>query len=194
MATELHPLPASASPPVRTGLAGVWDRVVGPGATRAENALIVIASLLGGLGVAASLAAEKRSMGVIVAAALIGFDVVGGAVANATTTTKRWYHRPGSSEVHHLGFVSLHLVHVALVAVLFRGGDLAYFAAVSGYLVAASAVVALTPVELKRPAAAALFAVALLGWTYLLGPTPGLGWFVPLLFMKLLVGHMVPSL
>lgn len=48
----------------RTGLPGLWDRLVGPGATATENAG---------------------------AAALMGADLSGGVWANATPAPTRWY-------------------------------------------------------------------------------------------------------
>jgi hypothetical protein len=126
--------------------------------------------------------------------ALIGADVIGGAVCNMTETTKRWYHRPERRPRDHLSFIALHLLHVVAVAWAFRGTgfDVAYALTIGGWLLASAILVLYAPAALRSPLATTLYAVALGLSLYALGPTPGLEWFVPLLFVKLLIGHAVP--
>src|SRR5271166_278729 len=104
----------------RNGILGTWDRLVGPGMPANETALIVASSLFGALLAALRLSALKMSPLHIVIGIAIAFDVIGGAVCNSTTTTRRWYHRPGTGWRSHLAFVLPHLVYVGLVAWLFR--------------------------------------------------------------------------
>lgn len=84
-------------PAPRRGLAGEWDKFVGPGQIRAELWLIIIPSLLAGLGL--PLYAIWLGLGwttaQLVVAGLMAFDLTGGVVTNATSTAKRWYPRPG---------------------------------------------------------------------------------------------------
>lgn len=186
--TVITPLP-------RRGLLGSWDRLVGPGMSRAENALVLSA---GGVGsVAATLWAmdAEADWFAVLIAAILGLDVIGGAVCNATDTTKRWYHRPEAAPAHHFGFVVLHVAHVALVAWAFRGSafDFSYFAVIGGAVVVCSLLVLASPLYLKRPVAAGLYLVALALAFYGVGPTPGVEWFVPALFLKLHIGHLVPE-
>lgn len=178
----------------RPGLLGSWDRFVGPGMSVGENVLMVGSTVVGGMLVAAHLNAMGLSWPLVLLGALIGADVIGGAVCNMTETTKRWYHRPKQRSRDHLGFITLHLLHVVAVAWAFRGEgfDAAYALTVGGWLIASAALVLYVPASLRRPLATILYAVALGLSLYALGPTPGLEWFVPLLFVKLLIGHAVP--
>jgi hypothetical protein len=104
----------------RGGLVGLWDRLIGPGATPAENTLIVISSISGALAAALWLWLLEFDSLHLAVGAILGFDIIGGAVCNATDTTKRWYHRPEATWVQHLAFVFPHLIHVAIVSWLFR--------------------------------------------------------------------------
>ncbi|MDB9528690.1 hypothetical protein PN498_22045 [Oscillatoria sp. CS-180] len=45
--------------------------------------------------------------------------------------------------------------------------------------------------DLQRPIALGLYGLALIGDRYLLTPTPGLEWFLPLFFLKLLISHLL---
>lgn len=185
----------TAAPPVpRPGAAGLWDHLVGPGATRAENLLVLGSAAAGTAATGAYLAWRGAAPALVAVGCVLAFDLLGGVVSNATETTKRWYHRPETGVLRHLGFVLSHVLHVLVAAWLFRGGDWAFFAVTSAYLVAAAGVLAGTSTYLKRPVAMLCYLGALGLWIYLLGPTPGLEWFLPVLFLKLLVGHMVPEL
>ncbi|MFZ0613588.1 MAG: hypothetical protein WAM73_15220 [Desulfobacterales bacterium] len=54
---------------------------------------------------------------------MLAFDIVGGVTTNATSSAKRWYHRSGQTALNHMGFIALHLLHIFLVAWLFRKLD-----------------------------------------------------------------------
>jgi hypothetical protein len=123
--------------------------------------------------------------------AILGFDLVGGVLTNATAAAKRWYHRPGQGWQQHMGFVGVHLVHIGLVALLLRGGDGLFFAGVASYLLLAAGLILASPLYLQRPVALGLYGLALLGDRYLFAPTPGLEWFLPVFFLKLLVSHLL---
>lgn len=185
---------SAAVPAPRSGLPGSWDRFVGPGMGWQENALVIGAGSLGAVLTAWALAAQGASILLVLLGAVIALDVVGGAVCMATQTTKRWYHRPGVTATQQASFVCLHLLHIGMVAWAFRGEgfDLAYAAAVSICLVSAMAAVLATPRRLKLPVAVTFFLAATGLALGVLGPTPGLEWFVPVLFVKLLIGHLIP--
>jgi hypothetical protein len=123
--------------------------------------------------------------------ALICGDLFGGAVANASHTTKRWYHRPGQGFRQHFGFTALHVGYVALIAWLFRGLDAWYFAGVSLALLLSAVAVLRAPRDLRRPIAAGLVAGAAVAGA-LTGP-PALAWFLPVLWLKLIAGHAIPE-
>lgn len=64
----------------RSGLPGAWDRLVGPGATKLENAGTLGAAFLGvAVGLYGGPSAKNRGPLRRVAAALIGADLFGGA-------------------------------------------------------------------------------------------------------------------
>lgn len=182
------------SPP-RSGRVGYLDRLTGPGATPAELWLQFLPAL--GALVAAPVYAltlpvqwSGLQLGLM---ALLGLDLVGGVLTNATVSAKQWYHRPGQGWQQHLGFVALHVIHIFLVAWLFRGGDWGFFGAVAGYLLGAATVIVFSPHRLQRPVALGLFGVVLLCDRYWLAPTPGIEWFLPFFFLKILVSHLLPE-
>ncbi len=182
-----------ASPAPRSGWQGQLDRVIGPGATAAELILQFVPSV--GAAIVLPLYAATLSidwspwqLGLI---AILGFDLVGGVLTNATAAAKRWYHRPGQGWQQHMAFVCVHLFHIGLVALLLRGGDGAFFAGVSSYLLLAAGVILASPLYLQRPVALGLYGLALLGDRYVFVPTPGLEWFLSLFFLKLLISHLL---
>lgn len=184
---------ASEPPPPRSGFLGFWDRFVGPGTTPAENNLTLLSGLLG-TAFALWLLLDQRASGLqLVLAGLLAFDIFGGVVANATRAAKRWYHRPGVRPYDQLGFVALHLVHLGLVAWSFRAGDWLFFGIFALVLLLSTLLILRAPPYLKRPLALALYMASLLLSLYAFGPTLGLEWFIPLLFLKLLVSHLIPE-
>lgn len=178
----------------RPGPLGLWDRLIGPGMSMGESVLLLSATLGGSALVALHLSSLGYAWPLVTLGALIEADVIGGAVCNMTETTKRWYHRSGQRARDHFGFIALHLLHVAVVAWAFRGAgfDAVYAVTIGGWLMAAAIIVLSAPTTLRSPVATALYAVALGLSLYVMGPTPGFEWFVPLLFVKLLIGHAVP--
>jgi hypothetical protein len=180
-------------PEPRTGIAGYWDRFVGPGATDSE----LLLAFLGALAAAAAVPLYARTAGIpwtalqYAVAAFLAFDLVGGVVTNATQSAKRWYHRPGQGTRDHLAFVAVHGLHIALATWLFRGADWFFFLLVYGGLLLGAVIVLTVPLYLQRPVALLCVCVAFFLGLYGVAPTPGLEWFVPLLFLKLLVSHLV---
>lgn len=63
----------------------------------------------------------------------------------------------------------------------------------SGFLVAASALLMVTPLYLRRPAGFGLYAASVLLSLYAFVHPPGMEWFLPLFYLKLLLGHMLPE-
>lgn len=178
----------------RRGLIGSWDRFVGPGMSNGEHNLLIGSTVVGAALVALHLSVLGLAWPFVLLGALIGADVIGGAVCNMTETTKRWYHRSGQRPRDHLSFIALHLLHVGIVAWAFRGAgfDATYALTIGGSLLASAIIVLAAPTTLRSPLATMLYACVLGLSFYALGPTQGLEWFVPLLFVKLLIGHAVP--
>ena len=180
-------------PPPRSGFKGWLDRITGPEATTEELLVQFVPSLVFAL--VAPIYAYNLSLdwtpfqlGLI---SLLGFDLVGGVLTNATSSAKRWFHRPEQHWHHHLAFVCVHIVHIFLVALLFRELDWIFLVTISSYLIASSILILRIPLYLQRPIAFGLYGLALLGNCYLFSPTVGLEWFLPLFFLKLLVSHLL---
>jgi len=180
-------------PQPRGGLWGSVDRFFGPGTTQGEwwiQTVFVVGMTIG-------LSMIIWSMNLVwtvwqyAFALLAAFDLSGGIVTNATSSAKRWYHRAGQGLREHMGFIAIHVAYFLLVAVLFRHNDWLYFAAFSIYLLGTSFLVLKLPLYLHRPAAYCLYAVAILVSMYVFQPTRGLEWFIPFIFLKLLVSHLV---
>ena len=180
----------------RSGLAGLWDRFIGPNATPAENTLIIASAIAGAIAATWRLSLLGFSGVPLAVGAFLGLDVIGGAVCNTTDTTKRWYHRPEVTWTQHIAFVLPHVAYIAAVAWLFSsssGFDWYYFELMSAYLMVAAAVVLTAPVYLKRPTATIMYLLGVGLGLYQVGQTLGMEWFIPALFLKLLIGHLVPE-
>ncbi len=180
-------------PKPRKGWRGVWDAFIGPGATAAEEWL----QLLGGLVLSAMALLvffmrfpSEATLAQIIILTILAFDLSGGIITNATSTAKRWYHRDGQGWWQHFVFVLPHGLHLALLVWLFPGLTWWFFLLFYGYLVATTLLILHTPLYLQRPMAFICYAgVLLLNMVY--APTPGLEWFVPFLFLKLLISHLL---
>lgn len=184
-------------PEPRPGLAGAWDKFIGPGATDAELWLQLV-GMVGLTAVLTLINLNQRSDlnwsgWQWLVFLLFAFDLSGGIVTNATATAKRWYHRAGQRFRYHFGFVAVHGLHLAAIAWLFRDGDWLYFAVYYGWLLVGTAVLLRTPQYLQRPLALLLYSSTLLLNISLLQPTSGLAWFIPFFFLKLLVAHLLPE-
>ncbi|NGP53539.1 hypothetical protein [Thioalkalivibrio sp. XN8] len=179
-------------PNPRKGLPGILDRFAGPGATPAELALQFLLPLVAaGAAVAyAALAVGAWSGVQYVLCALLAFDIVGGIITNATSSGKRWYHRAGQGFSRHFGFVMLHLGHLAIVSWLFLTLDLLWLVTTGMYLLIASLTIILVPLYLQRPVALVMYAGSIPLALYVLASPPGLEWFLPLFYLKLLVAHL----
>ncbi len=180
-------------PPPRPGWRKEIDTFLGPGTTRAELTLEWIVSLAGGLGMLAYALLQPLGWNgwQTAVAVLLAFDLAGGVVTNATSSAKRWYHRPEQGFRQHFTFVAVHGIHLILVAWLFRAGDWAWALSWFAFLMAASALILAIPLYLQRPLAFSLFGSGLLLWLYLDAPIPGLEWFIPVFLLKLLVSHLL---
>lgn len=191
--TQLQTAPIQwQAPEPRTGLAGLMDKFIGPGATRAELILQFLFPLLA----AAAAAVYAHQSGATwsalhyTVAVILALDMVGGVITNATAAAKRWYHRQGQDMNHHMQFVSAHFLHLVVVAWLFVDGGLLWGIISGVYLLAAAGAILTVPLYLQRPVALTTYAGALLLSIYFLQQPLGLEWFLPLFFLKLLVSHL----
>ena len=171
-----------------------WQRLIGPDSTPAESRGAIICGLVGAA-VAVVLAVVRTDEITPVGVAVLGVlaaDVVGGVWANATSSTRRWYHRPCAGFWSGVGFEILH-VHPFVVAWVVPG--FGWVPAAVLYLGTLVAYVAVdrAPAGLSAPAASV---GALAVFTAVLATYPvlaGIEWFVPAYLLKLLVGHAVPA-
>ena len=180
-------------PEPRAGLAGALDKFFGPGTTRAEAWLQGIFAVAAGIAlpIYAALKGFDWTPLQYLVATYLAFDLTGGIVTNATSSAKRWYHRQSQGFASFLGFVALHTAYVFVVAWLFRSMDWTFFVAVSLGLVGAAYLVLRTPLYLQRPLAFGLVATSFGLGIYVFSPVPGLEWFVPFLFLKLIVNYLL---
>ncbi|MEU8760058.1 hypothetical protein [Streptomyces sp. NPDC048659] len=185
-------------PDAPPGLAGRLERFMGPGKSRAESAveaagLVLCGSLLA-VGVGTSGLWHAWSAAQCAVVALIGLDLIGGVLTNATNAAKRWYHRPApGARRTRLLFVSAHLLHLLAMGLVVLSGDWRWTLGNGALLLAGAAVVEFTPLQLKRPASMAVLMAAVLVNLFWLEVPAALAWFAPLFFLKLLVCHLVPE-
>lgn len=133
-----------------------------------------------------------------IVALVLAFDVGGGLVSNALNSCKRFYHTPAKREEGKLGvalkqpmlFAALH-VHPFVVGGMYGGGDWAYGAAWYASLLLSAALVLRSPLYLRRPLSLLLVMLSFLASLYGFEPIAGFEWLMPLLFMKIVYGHLV---
>lgn len=185
-------------PPTSTGPLGRLERFMGPGKSPSESAVEIV----GAGGCAVLLATGVWSSGIHrewnglqwTVVVLIGLDLLGGILTNATNSAKRWYHRqdPGARRARLL-FVGAHVLHLAAMGLLVLGGDHGWTLGNTALLLCAAVVVEFTPVHLKRPVAMACYSAAVVVNLFWLPVPAALAWFAPLFFLKLLVCHLIPE-
>jgi len=183
-------------PPSPPGWAGRLERFMGPGKTKAESAVEVG----GGVAVALVLAAllwradprpdwSALQWAVV---AVVGLDLIGGVLTNASNSAKRWHHRQNPrGRRSRLTFVGAHVLHLAAIGLVVLDGDWAWTLGNAGALMVGAVLIESAPVALARPVSMACYmAVVLLNLGWLEVPV-ALVWFAPLFFLKLLVCHLV---
>ena len=179
-------------PEPRKGLAGQWDKFIGPGATTAEQLIALLPALLGSSGIVAYAVVKDLNWDLTqyIFAFLVTFDIIGGVLTNATSAAKRWYHRKELTHSKHLGFIVIHIIQIVIVSWLFRDLDILYIGVVYFYLMISATIVTLVPLRMQRSTALLLVCGSFIISLYVLSPTPGFEWFIPVLFIKLLVSHL----
>ncbi|MEU3275232.1 hypothetical protein ABZ639_30645 [Saccharomonospora sp. NPDC006951] len=173
--------------PLRSRLNAV---LVAPGASAAELRLSYGAAVSGLVFAAAVALANGLSVLQSVVLLVLGFDLVGGVVVNATTAASRRFHDAGSSRWRPILFVAAH-VHLFVVAALFPG--LPWLTAVVLYLgtLGSGLLAVLAPPRLRVPVAFTGAAALLVLATALLPVPAELAWISPLLTVKLLLAHLL---
>jgi hypothetical protein len=166
--------------------------LVAPGATAAESALCYGAAAAGAVLAATGAAGAGLPPWPVAVLAVVAFDLVGGAVVNATPAASRRFHGPAGSDRRRLAFVAGH-VHLFVLALTVPGFGWAAAALTYGLVLAGAVAVLAAPRPLRRPVA---FAVTAVGGpaALLAAPVPAvLAWVTPVLMVKLLLGHLLPG-
>ena len=170
--------------------------LIAPGATGAETALGYGAALCGS--VAMIVLALHADLSVLQTAVLtlMGFDLCGGAVVNATRAAGRRFHCPEQRARRSLLFCAAH-IHILVLAAIFPLFSMT--TAVQFYigLVASCAAARCAPPRLRSPIAYATATVLLMTWNIappLAGAVlpPYIAWVLPVMTIKLLLAHLVP--
>ncbi len=180
-------------PPPRDGLIGEWDKFVGPGAARWENAGTLGFAALGAVTAPALVKRQRPEANPLelAAASAVGLDLGGGTWCNETPSCKRWYHRAGSRGRDRVAFAALHLY--PFLAELVSGRRQWRSAAVSySTLVAGAAILELASAEKRRSTAWGLYTIWLAGTSVVAPPPAGYAWLPSVLGFKLLLGHGTP--
>lgn len=177
----------------RSGIAGLEDHLLGPGASGPERLLVWCVTIISPLVLilVVNLSQANWSLLQQVLGAIIIADLAGGVIANSTASGKRWWHRPGQGFKQHLLFNALHL-HPIVIAYFFLDGDWSYLYVNYGYLLLASVVLFTIQIDLQRPVAL-LSTCLIIVVNTLIFPLE-LAWFAVFYFMKLLVAHNVKEL
>jgi hypothetical protein len=126
------------------------------------------------------------------------------AIVSYWACLRRW-HRPGQTTFHHLSFVAVHAIQLGLITWLHRPVptrafpkwyhkiDWKYFVVNYGFLMGSTLALQFFPEDLKRPAAFAMTTASFILNATLDGTAPGMEWFIPTLFFKLIASHGVAS-
>lgn len=180
-------------PELRPGIWGAVDKFIGPGATKAEKNIQLYLPFLFAAGVVGvGLYREFDWSGwQYVIIALLAVDMLGGVITNATSAAKRWFFREGEGFKQHMTFVALHLLQITVFSAAFKDFDVLWVAGVYAFLLVASVVILKTSLYMQRPVAGTLYVVALLLSFYVFDATEHLEWFLPVLFFKILVSHLL---
>lgn len=180
-------------PDLRAGWRGQLDKIIGPGATKAEINLQLYVPLLAVIFLIAVGVVQDFpwTWGQYVVAAFIALDMVGGIATNLTSAAKRWNFREGNEFKEHMTFIGIHLIQLLLVSYFFLDFDLLWVALNYGFLMLACAAILKTPLYLQRPVSGMAFVIALGLSMYVFKAPQYLEWFLPLFYYKLLISHAV---
>ena len=134
----------------------------------------------------------------IIVAMYLALDIGGGLVSNALNSCKRFYDSPYKPEEGRTAkymkkvpfFIGLH-IHPLVVGLYFNNLDWFYALAWYSIFIICVIVVYKTPLYLKRPVGNTLTMLAILLNLYIITPVLGFEWFIPLLFIKIVSGHLV---
>jgi hypothetical protein len=179
---------------------GRTDLSAGTGATIVEQLLPLVGAILLPLWLVLDvvLAGMAWSIWQWAVALVLAFDLGGGAVANGLNSCKRFYHTPARegegalvrAVKNHWVFTGLHL-HAVIVYALWSPDHLWVGLAWYVLLLLSVGTVGAAPLYLARPVAFLLVGAVLVAQPDIGPSVPHLEWLVPLLFLKIVLGHAV---
>lgn len=186
-------IPMTAPMPLpRRATSRLNDLLIAPGATRMERWLSYLTAVVGaGVAAAIGVAAGYPSP-VVVVLAVLGFDLFGGAVVNATASVSRRFHTGVTAARRQVFFVAAH-VHLPVLALILPAYPWSTAITLYAGTLAAAVLVATAAPMSKRPLAFAAASGLLVAAVTLLPAPPALAWLAPLLILKLLLGHLLPG-
>lgn len=167
------------------------EALIAPNATPGERAFGYGAAVFGAIFAGALAFSAELNVWISIVLIIVGFDMFGGVVVNATVSGSRRFHVPGTPRWNALGFVACH-VHLLVLALLMP--EMPWTTAIVGYvgLILATIVVTLTPDSFKQPVAFLCAAVLIAITTSVFVPASVVAWVAPILIVKLLLSHLLP--
>jgi hypothetical protein len=178
----------------RSGLLGAWDKIVGPGASATET-VVTLTAMTASVPLAWYAVVRDGSphwqWWTWIIVLVLASDLGGGLVSNALPATKRWYHRPGSTAMQHLGFAALHVHPFALAWLAPDQVNWTWALLLYLWMLVSCGVLLLVPRPVRLAIAFALTATGVVvssRWVPVASP---LGWVSCVLLLKVLAGHMV---
>jgi hypothetical protein len=192
--------PQASEPKIEWRYTGAPDPMAGTGATLIEQLVLWVVGLAG----AALMIALAHGGWVTWSwwktglAAIIAFDLMGGAAAAALNSSKRFYFSPAKQNErgplkllktgYYLPAIS---VHPILVYLVYRPQQ-AWIGLALYLIVGALAIlVRKGPLYLARPIAVTSVIIAIVASFYFIDAPPGFEWMLPVLVLKLVLGHAV---
>jgi len=133
----------------------------------------------------------------IIIALEIGFDLGGGMIINMMKSTKAFYHTPNSKEDSWIVrvlrrpflFTALHIYPILVYGFFeptkFINGFMWY-----GTLLAFAYIILKSPKQVQYPLSIFCVLISIMLNAYVIIPVFGFEWLIPVLFIKLLVGHL----
>jgi hypothetical protein len=127
---------------------------------------------------------------VTLVAAILAFDLFGGLVVCAGHPFRQWSSRAHRTVARRAAFVLSHSPHVALVAFLFSSSPLWYLFYALSWLILCTVAWMATPEAYRGSVAIAGAILGVVIVNPIVGPVEGMNWFLPTLYVKVLVSYL----
>lgn len=169
------------------------DKLTGPGATGAEVFIQFFFPFAFAVTIVTISIVKEWNWNFLqmIMAGLLGMDMLGGIITNATSTGKRWFHREEQSFKKHMNFIFIHIVQLILVMLIFDMGNWQFVLISYTYLLVASFIIGKVHLYLQRPIAMGLGAIGVCLSLYVIPVPIHFEWFLPFFYMKLLISHLL---